>query len=80
MSRTPVLICPECKKKAIIKKSVRLHDFLTYRYCSCSDPECGLTFRTKEEFEKILSPSSKSFNKLKEHMKDSPFNFDLNFI
>ncbi|WP_392551224.1 ogr/Delta-like zinc finger family protein [Orbus wheelerorum] len=68
MSRTALLFCPECGQKAIITKTARAHKLLNYRYCSCSDPECGLTFRIKEEFEKVLSPSAKGFNRLNDYL------------
>lgn len=68
MSRTPLLLCPECHQKAIVTKTVRTHPLLSYRYCSCSDPECGLSFRVKEEFEKVLSPSSKGLNRLNDYL------------
>lgn len=68
MSRTPLLLCPECKQKAIVTKTVRTHPLLSYRYCSCTDSECGLSFRVKEEFEKVLSPSAKGFNRLNDYL------------
>lgn len=67
MSRTPLIICPECGQKARITKTARTHRLLSYQYCSCSDSECGLTFRLKSEFDKVLSPSAKSLEQLNGH-------------
>lgn len=80
MSRTPVLICPECGQKAIITKTARTHKLLNYQYCACSDPECGLTFRIKSEFDKVLSPSSKGLGRLNAYLTshgNSQLAFDL---
>lgn len=69
MARNVFLLCPECGARAIIKKTIRSHALLSYRYCSCNDPECGLTFRLREEFDKVLSPSAKGLERLNEHCK-----------
>jgi len=82
MSRTPLLVCPECGKKAVIKKTSRPHKMLNYHYCSCSDPECGLTFKMKLEFDSILSPSAKGLKRLGDQLlkQDSRLQLSLDIV
>lgn len=79
MSRTPLLLCPECGQKAVITKTARTHKLLNYQYCSCSDPECGLTFRIKSEFDKVLSPSAKGLGRLNACLASYGNNLQLAF-
>jgi predicted RNA-binding Zn-ribbon protein involved in translation (DUF1610 family) len=79
MSRTPLLLCPECGQKAIITKTARTHKLLNYQYCSCSDPECGLTFRMKSEFDRVLSPSAKAVSRLNAYLASNDNNTQLAF-
>lgn len=79
MSRTPLLFCPECGQKAVITKTARTHKLLNYQYCSCSDPECGLTFRIKSEFDKVLSPSAKGLARLNSYLASCGNNSQLAF-
>lgn len=79
MSRTPLLICPECGQKAIITKTARTHKLLNYQYCSCSDPECGLTFRIKSEFDRVLSPSARGLGRLDAYLARNGQNTQLAF-
>lgn len=79
MSRTPLLTCPECGQKAIITKTARTHKLLNYQYCSCSDPECGLTFRIKSEFDRVLSPSAKGLDRLNAYLTSHGQNTQLAF-
>lgn len=79
MSRVPLLLCPECGQKAVITKTARTHKFLNYQYCACSDPECGLTFRVKSEFDKVLSPSAKGLDRLNTYFSKHGHNSQLTF-
>ncbi|OCG79382.1 ogr/Delta-like zinc finger family protein [Gilliamella sp. Occ4-3] len=79
MSRTPLLFCPECGQKARITKTARTHKLLNYQYCSCSDPECGLTFRIKSEFDRVLSPSAKGLDRLNAYLASHGNNSQLAF-
>lgn len=77
MSRTPVLFCPECGQRAVITKTARTHKLLNYQYCSCSDPECGLTFRIKSEFDRVLSPSARGLGRINTYLASCEINPQL---
>lgn len=77
MSRVHLMFCPECEAKAVITKTARIHKMMAYKYCSCSNSECGLTFRVREEFDKMLSPSSFGVERLKTAVKQMN---DLKFL
>jgi len=52
--------CPDCRAKAIIKKTNRKHREIADIYCACSDVECGHTFVMNLTFSHTLSPSAKT--------------------
>ncbi len=51
--------CPECKSKAVIRKTNRKHRDIADIYCSCADVECGHTFVMNLTFSHTISPSAK---------------------
>lgn len=52
--------CPECRSKAVIRKTNRKHKDLADIYCACCDVECGHTFVMNLTFSHTLSPSAKT--------------------
>ncbi|MFV9669865.1 ogr/Delta-like zinc finger family protein [Pantoea sp. KXB25] len=51
--------CPECKSKAVIRKTNRKHRDIADIYCACADVECGHTFVMNLTFSHTISPSAK---------------------
>jgi len=52
--------CPECKSKAVIRKTNRKHRHIADIYCACADVECGHTFVMNLTFSHTISPSAKT--------------------
>lgn len=73
--------CPECRSKAVIRKTNRKHRDIADIYCACSDVECGHTFVMNLTFSHTISPSAKTgdmlihqvISGLSEHQKQLAF-------
>lgn len=53
--------CEVCNEIATIQDSVVDSSKLKKFYCTCNNPECGLSFVLTVEFSHILSPSALMF-------------------
>lgn len=60
--------CPECRSKAVIRKTNRKHKEIADIYCACCDVECGHTFVMNLTFSHTLSPSAKTGDLLIQNM------------
>lgn len=56
--RVSRVICTACNSNAVIKKTVRKHRELSDLYCSCTNIECGHTFKMHLSFASTISPSA----------------------
>ena len=53
--------CPYCQAKAYIRTSKVQCSLLRHIYYQCSNMQCGLSFRTTEEIDGILSEAFKPY-------------------